>query len=108
MASYGYATINDGVMADASAGGGINTSFMVHLGCSQNAISIGGNVYSKAYFSKTLERIASIKNPVKAAKRVVSEYAGCDEASMFRNRVLALARIKLSVSSEQFRFKVPE
>jgi hypothetical protein len=108
MASYGYLTINDGVMADASVGPGIATSFSVGLGCSQNAVSLNGNLYAKAYFSKTINRIASVKNPIKSAKMFVSEYAGCNEASMVRNRAVAMARIKLSISQEEFRFRLPE
>lgn len=108
MASYGYLTINDGIMPDSSVARGLSTSFAVGLDCSpQNAVSNRGYVH-KAFFSKTINRIASTRNPVKNAKMVVSEYAGCDEASKVRNRVLALARIKLSISQEQFRFRLPE
>lgn len=58
-------------------------------------------------FSKRIERIASSKNPMKAAKAMVAEYAGCREAAMVRKRAVALSRIKLSISGEDFRFRLP-
>lgn len=58
-------------------------------------------------FSKRIDRIASSKNPMKAAKSAVAEYAGCREASMVRKRAVALSRIRLSISGEEFRFRLP-
>lgn len=58
-------------------------------------------------FSKRLDRIASSKNPIKSAKSAISEYAGCYEAAMVRKRAIALSRIRLSISGEQFRFRLP-
>lgn len=58
-------------------------------------------------FSKRIDRIASSKNPMKSAKSVVAEYAGCYEAAMVRKRAVALSRIRLSISGEEFRFRLP-
>lgn len=58
-------------------------------------------------FSKRIDRIASSKNPMKAAKAAVAEYAGCYEAAMVRKRAVALSRIRLSISGEEFRFRLP-
>lgn len=58
-------------------------------------------------FSKRIDRIASSKNPMKAAKAMVAEYAGCREAAMVRKRAVALSRIRLSISGEDFRFRLP-
>lgn len=108
MASSGYLTINDGIMPDASSARGLSTSFSVNLECSQNAAETNGSYAFKVYFSKTINRLAPIGNPVKNAKMLISKYAGCDEAAKVRKVVLALARIKLSVSQEQFRFRLTE
>jgi hypothetical protein len=58
-------------------------------------------------YSKTIKRIVSLKNPIAKAKTAVSEYAGCDEASMVRKRAIAMASRRVSISGEEFRFRLP-
>jgi len=107
--SYGYLKINDGIMPDSSQTSDPFTSFSVGLECSQNTVSLSGVVSgSGVQFSKTIHRIAPNKNPIGNAKLFVSHYAGCGEASMLRNRILAMSRIRISVSEEEFRFRLPE
>lgn len=105
---YGYLVVNDGIMGDSSSPRDLS-SFSVTLGCSSTAASLSTSTPPKisANYSKTLKRMASSKNPMKRAKRVVSEYAGCDEASIVRKRAIALASRRISISGEEFRFRLP-
>lgn len=112
MTSYGQLTINDGVLPDSSATSSISTSFSVVLTCSQNVLSLGptSSVLShgnKVSFSKTINRVAPSRNPVGRAKSLISGFAGCREADMVRKRILAMSRIRLSISEEEFRFRLP-
>lgn len=111
MTSYGQLTINDGVLPDASATSSISTSFSVVLTCSQNVLSLGPNSaishVDRVFFSKTINRVAPSRNPVGRAKSLISGFAGCREASLVRKRVLAMSRIRLSISEEEFRFRLP-
>jgi hypothetical protein len=109
MESRGYLVVNDGIMPDASVGSSDKLSFRVGLRCSQRAVSLTGATSSiYADFSKVINRIAPVKNPVRKAKTLVSEYAGCDEASMLRKRIIAIARTKISISGDEFIFRIPE
>jgi hypothetical protein len=100
MASYGYLRLNDGILPNGSSVGG-PLSFSIGLECSQRASSLS------AIFSKTINRISPY-NPMKSAKKIISEYAGCGEASMVRNRAIALSRMRVSISGETFRFRLPQ
>lgn len=107
MESYGCLTINDGIFPDASATSSISTSFSVVLTCSQNALSLDGKSAERVLFSKKFHRIAPSKNTIARAKRFISDFAGCDEARIVRLRALAMSRIRLSISEEEFRFRLP-
>jgi hypothetical protein len=96
MVAYGSLIINDGASDESSFG---VSSLSVSLSCSFVPAGIS--------YSKKINRIASSKNPMKAAKSIISEYAGCDEASIVRKRAIALSRIRLSISGEEFRFRLP-
>lgn len=93
MNSYGYLIVNEGVK---------NSSFEVGLSCFS---LMPNNTYSE--FSKVFNIISDSKNPVKKAKIFISKYAGCDEASIVRKRVIAMSRIKKTISGEEFRFRLP-
>lgn len=112
MTSYGQLIINDGVLPDASATSSISTSFSVVLTCSQNVLSLGSinspvSHGNRVSFSKTINRVAPSRNPVGRTKNFISGFAGCREASLVRKRILAMARIRLSISEEEFRFRLP-
>ena len=104
MASSGYLLLNDGILPDSSVGSDLS-SFELGLSCSAFAANAQG---VHAGFSKSLRRVASSRNPIRNAKLMISSYAGCDEASIVRKRVIAMSKIRLSVSGEEFRFRLPE
>jgi hypothetical protein len=107
MASQGQLTINDGILSDSSATSSMSTSFSVVLTCSQNVLSLDGTYADRVSFSKTFNRVAPSRNPIKRAKALISNFADCYEADIVRKRVLAMSRIRLSISEEEFRFKLP-
>jgi len=57
-------------------------------------------------YSKSIKRLAQGGNPVGSATKIVSEIAGCDEAKKVRGRAIALSRIRKTISSEVFRFRL--
>lgn len=59
-------------------------------------------------YSKNFTRIASARNVVSDLKNFVAEYAGCYEAHKLRKRIIALSKLRGSVSGETFRFGVEE
>lgn len=59
-----------------------------------------------AEYSKHYQRIVSSKNPVAKIKSFVSQYAGKDEASKLRKRMIAIERMHGSISNEVFRFGI--
>lgn len=85
-------------------------TFVVDLYYSENRVVYsGGRVLStdlKIDYSKQFTRIASDRNPVKDTKAFVAQFAGCDEASKLRKRIIALSRIHNSISNETLRFGV--
>lgn len=89
MSSYGYLLINEGNKNISS--------FEIGLSCYE----------MQTQFSKFLRRIDDSKNPIKKAKMFISKYAGCDEASIVRKRIIAISRIKKTISGEKFRFRLP-
>lgn len=102
MASYGSLVLNTPKSSEAS-------SFSVRMECVQRAASTSGDGSSfLARYSKSFDRIVPSANPMGGAKRFISGYAGCDEASIVRHRAIALARMKLSISGLEFRFRLPE
>lgn len=62
----------------------------------------------KVEYSKNIRRIASGSNPTRDLKRLVAQFSGCDEASKLRKRIIALSRIRNSISGETFRFGVED
>lgn len=103
--AYGYIVINDGIMPDASVNPAKTSSFEIGLGCSVFAFN---SPRVSANFSKTIRRVSSSSTPPKNAKNIISNYAGCDEATIVRKRVIAISKMKLSISGEEFRFRLPE
>lgn len=59
-------------------------------------------------YSKNYRRLASDKSPVSDMKNFVAQFAGCDEASKLRKRIIALTNLYGSVSSRTFRFGIEE
>lgn len=59
-------------------------------------------------YSKSIRRVASASNPTRDLKRLVAQFSGCDEASKLRKRIIALSRIRNSISGETFRFGVED
>lgn len=103
MKSYGNLVIYEDLAADLA-------SFKVDLFCSSRPVFLGGGSEAAiplAEYSKTIRRIAPSKNPLRLAKKAVSDYAGCDEASIVRKRIISLAKTRLSISGETFRFRLP-
>lgn len=99
--SYGYLVVNDGIMPDGSVDSSRLTSFRVGLECVQRTPN------GTTRFSKNINRMTS-HNPIAKAKMMISEYAGCDEASKVRKTVIAISRLRISVSQDEFRFRLPE
>lgn len=84
-------------------------TFVVSLNYSEQAYSLTGgmkrpSVGVVANYSQTFKRLASGGNPLKDAKNFVTQFAGCAEAHKLRKRVIALARMRKSISGESFRF----
>ena len=57
-------------------------------------------------YGKRYQRIVSNRNPVAKVKSFVSQYAGKDEASKLRKRMIAIERMHGSISNEVFRFGI--
>lgn len=86
-----------------------STTFVVDLFYNERAYLYGGwknptFAGLNTDYSRSVRRLAPGGNPLAAAKRVVSEYAGCDEAHKVRGRAIALSRIRKTISGEVFRF----
>lgn len=101
MPSYGRLTINDGILPDARSSS--MASFSLNITCFQNVYNGSGLVS----FSKSFERVASSRNPLDKAKLFLSRFIGCDEAARVRRRILAISKTKVSISEEEFRFRLP-
>lgn len=55
-------------------------------------------------YSSSYKRLVSGGNALKDAKDFISRFAGCHEAHKVRGRVIALSRLRKSISGEVFRF----
>lgn len=66
----------------------------------------GYPIGSSTSYSKHYKRISSSKNPVAAVKSFVSQFSSCDEAHKLRKRMIAMERIRNSISEETFRFPI--
>ena len=92
-----------------SSSGEINT-FVVDLyyNDAQYAYNNGKGypIGSSTNYSKHYKRISSSKNPVAAVKSFVSQFSSCDEAHKLRKRMIAMERIRNSISEETFRFPI--
>lgn len=135
MSSYGKVVIQDGVYESGSLTpeyrnapvrmngepAPVNPSFVQKAGLvnfvvdlnytSQRNIYSGGSAIPLGLtveYAKRFTRIASDRNPVTDAKRFISQFAGCDEAKKLRRRMIAISRIRKSISNETFRFGVVE
>lgn len=134
MSSYGTVVIQDGVYEPGSLGAEYRNApvrmsggepaplsprlvpksglvnFVVDLNyTSQRNIYSGGSAVPLGLtveYAKRFTRIASDRNPVTDAKRFISQFSGCDEATKLRRRMIAISRIHKSISNETFRFGV--
>lgn len=89
------------------------TTFLVDLHYHDRAYSYGSGtgLYATEIgvsYSRSFKRLASGGNVLKDAKEFVSRFSGCEEAQKLRGRVIALSRIRKSISGESFRFPVEE
>jgi hypothetical protein len=57
-------------------------------------------------YDKQYIRATSDKNPVGRAKSFIAQFAGCEEAQKVRRRMIALSKIRPSISNTSFRFAV--
>lgn len=85
-------------------------SFVVDLHYSATAHTISNHkVYASGLttsYSKNFRRLASGGNLVGDAVNFVSQFSGCDEAKKLRGRIIALSRLKKTISGEVFKFPV--
>jgi len=118
--SYGNLQIIDGIynknkdpnnpILSAKPG---NLTFNVDLYYSKNAHIFNNNsniqnINNYISYQKSFKRLASGANPIRDAKNFVAQFAGCDEASKLRKRIIALAKMKVSISNDVFRFPIEE
>ena len=87
------------------------TTFLVDLHYHDRAYSYGSGsgLYATEIgvsYSKSFKRLASGGNVLKDAKEFVARFSGCEEAQKLRGRIIALSRIRKSISGESFRFSV--
>lgn len=67
----------------------------------------GGRPYSTALtveYDKKIKRVSSSKDILNEAANLVSTYSSCNEAKKLKKRMVALSRLKNSISDEVFRF----
>lgn len=57
-------------------------------------------------YDKTIRRISSAKNVLNEVANVVATYSDCDEARKLRKRMIAISKLRNSISNEKFRFVV--
>jgi hypothetical protein len=85
------------------------TTFVVELNYSERAFRLSerdGRFVPEisVEYSRQFKRLASGGNPLKDAKNFVAKFAGCNEAHKLRKRVIALSRMRNTISGETFRF----
>ena len=59
-------------------------------------------------YSKQYRRVTPGKNIAADLKSFISQFSGCDEAHKLRGRIIALASLHGTISSETFRFGIGE
>jgi len=85
------------------------TTFIVELNYSERAFRLSERdgrfaPEMSVEYARQFKRLASGGNPLKDAKNFVAKFAGCNEAHKLRKRVIALSRMRNTISGESFRF----
>lgn len=106
---YGTVVINDGIQAEGGKPLKHGT-FVVDLNYREAKYVYleGGTQPTNAQvdYSRQYNRLAPQRGVMAAVKSFVSQYSGCAEAHKLRKRMIALDRIRNTISGEQFRFPI--